>query len=198
VHERFAAAVAQFDAVHRSDPRGDIHGVPAPYALHYHRRLANWIDQLAPDANESLRLAAHCQHLRRWALARSDFPEGRAGYKRWRKELAKKHASEAGAILEEVGYDQTTIDRVGELLLKKGLGSDDDTQLLEDAVCLVFVENELAAFAQKYDEEKLIRVLLKTKRKMSDNAQQRLLAMLPDLTAELQELLERALASELG
>jgi hypothetical protein len=48
------------------------------------------------------------------------------------------------------------------------------TQALEDAACLVFLENEIAAFATQhadYPREKFIDILRKTWRKMSPAAQ---------------------------
>jgi hypothetical protein len=191
---RFAAAVARFDEVHRTDPRGELYGIAAPYAVHYHQRLATWLAKLAPNASESLRLAAHCQHLRRWSLPRGEYPKGRVGYKRWRKDLAKRHAVEAAAILDEVGYGRATCARVGELLQKKDLARDPEVQQFEDAICMVFVESQLADFAKKHDEQKLTRVIAKTHKKMSPAGQQHLAAMLPALPLELRSLVERALS----
>ena len=67
---------------------------------------------------------------------------------------------------------------------------------LEDAACLVFLENEIAGFAEKhagYSEEKYVEILRKTWRKMSPAAQEaaRALALPPAVAA----LLQRALAS---
>ena len=89
--EPFAEAVRRFRAAHDEDPERR--------ALHYHQRLAHWIERLAPDASEPLRLAAHCQHIRRWTLPRDRFAAGRAGYRRWRSTLARFHADEAEHIL---------------------------------------------------------------------------------------------------
>src|SRR5262245_55159089 len=94
--ERFREAVARFEAAHREDPR--LHE-GEPYALGYHRRVAHWVAVLAPDASEALRLAASSQHLRRWTLPRDRFPEGRAGYRRWRSTLMRFHADEAARVL---------------------------------------------------------------------------------------------------
>ncbi len=159
-------AVRRFEERHRRDPR------PAPghartYSKHYHERLAAWVARLAPNASEPLRLAAACQHIGRWELPRAEFPEGLAGYKRWRSELARRHAAEAEEILRAVGYGQDVVDRVRALLLKKGLKADAEVQLFEDAICLTFLENELEDFAEKHDEPKLAGILAKTWAKMS-------------------------------
>ncbi|MCA9623959.1 MAG: DUF4202 domain-containing protein [Myxococcales bacterium] len=165
--EAFRRALARFDEVHQSDPR------PAPldagqtWSAAYHRRLSAWLERLDPEASEALRLAGHCQHLRRFAWPRSDYPPGRAGYKAWRVATAQKQSEEAQAILREAGVAEATIARVGELLEKRGLGRDEDVQRLEDAVCLTFLETELAGFADRHDHTTLLRVLRKTWRKMS-------------------------------
>jgi hypothetical protein len=79
--------------------------------------------------------------------------------------------------LKEVGYDDATIARVGSLLRKRGLKTDPDMQLLEDVICLVFLENYFHDFARKHDEAKLISILQKTWRKMSDRAHRAALAL---------------------
>jgi hypothetical protein len=178
--DRFAAAEAAFAAAHAEDPRlvdGE------PYALRYHEHVARWVDALDPTAPEVVRLAARCQHIRRWLLPRTDFPEGRDGYKRWRSTLAQRHAAEAAQILADVGYDDATIARVGELLIKKRLRTDPLVQLLEDAVCLTFIELEFSAFAAKHDDEKVRQIVRKTWAKMSDHGHTLALALVERLAA---------------
>jgi hypothetical protein len=92
----------------------------------------------------------------------------RAGYLRWRQDLKKFHAQKATAILKKVGYSEDTIDKVVFLLEKKKLKKNEDTQTLEDVICLVFLEYYFEAFAQKHPEEKIIDILQKTWRKMSE------------------------------
>ncbi len=174
---RFDEAVRRFEALHREDPRVALEGgVAIPYSLHYHRRLGHWLGVRAPNASEPLRLSAACQHLRRWTVARDTFPAGLAGYKRWRSHLARFHGDEAAAVLGPLGYDAATIARVRELLIKKGLKSDPEVQALEDAVCLVFIENELAEFAKKHAEAKVLDILRKTWAKMSPEGHSKVLA----------------------
>ena len=63
---------------------------------------------------------------------------------------------------------------------KTGLKTNAGTQALEDAACLVFLENEIGAFATQhadYPREKFVDILRKTWRKMSPGAQQAALGL---------------------
>lgn len=143
-------------------------GVERPRLLVQAERLASWVARLEPGASEALRLAAHCQHLERWKIARTEFPDGRAGYLQWRTRLGRFHAERAREVLAEVGYDDATIRAVETILTKQHLRSNPDSQTMEDALCLVFLEYELDAFMQKYpDEAKAVDILQKTWKKMS-------------------------------
>jgi hypothetical protein len=159
---RFERALAAIDAVHAEDPEQE---GSEPKELVYARRMSAWLGKLAPDASEPLRLAVRCQHLRRWAIARSDYPEGKIGYLRWRKEEALAHAALAGEILGRAGYDD--VKGVQSLIKKERIKHDPEAQLLEDTACLVFLEHELAAFAAKHPETKVVEILRKTWPKMS-------------------------------
>ena len=129
--------------------------------------MTAWLERLAPDASEALRLAARGQHICRWTIPRDSYPMDRAGYLRWRNECKRMHAEKLGEILKEVGYDQATIDRVQSLVRKERLKADPETQLLEDVICLVFLENYFADFSRQHDEAKLIDIVRKTWKKMS-------------------------------
>ena len=121
-----------------------------------------------PEAPESLRLAARCQHICRWEIPRNSFPIGRTGYLTWRNELKKLHAAKAEEILTSVGYEDDVIEEVKFILLKKQLKKNEQTQILEDVICLVFLEFYFDAFAEKHSEEKIIDIVQKTWAKMSD------------------------------
>ncbi len=167
-------------------------GVLRPRLLVQAERLANVIARLEPNASEALRLAAHCQHLERWKIARTEFPEGRAGYLQWRTRLARFHAERARQVLTEVGYDSETIRAVETILTKQHLRSNPDSQTMEDALCLVFLEHELDAFMVKYpDEAKAVEILQKTWKKMSDRAHDAALAL--PLSDAAKRLVGRAL-----
>jgi len=190
---RFQEAIRCFDKANAEDPNKESSdGADVPKELLYARRMSAWLERLAPDASEALRLAARCQHIRRWAIPRSDYPAGREGYKHWRRDLASFHAETAGQILRDVGYDEETIQSVRNLLVKKRLKGDPECQLLEDVICLVFLENTLDKFSALHDDEKMVGVLRKTWVKMSPQghaAARRL--VLPD---RARMLIEKALA----
>jgi len=159
-------AFAAIDAVHAEDPEKDAGG--RPKELVYAERMSAWLDRLSPQASEALRLAVRCQHLRRWAIARASYPEGKTGYLRWRKDESLAHAALAGEILRHAGYDAEAVKRVQSLVKKERIKHDPEAQALEDVTCLVFLEHEFAPFAAKHPEEKLIDILRKTWPKMSE------------------------------
>jgi hypothetical protein len=181
--DRFALALARIDAANAEDPLGK--------ELLYSQRMSAWLDRIEPGASEALRLAARAQHLRRWTIPRSDFPMDRIGYLKWRTTLYRFHADEAAAILREVGYDEQTVARVGSLIRKEGIKQDAEAQALEDVICLVFLENYFAEFAAQHDEEKVVGILRKTWRKMSERG--RGVALGLAMPAEARRLVERAL-----
>ena len=153
--------------------------------------MSKWLAKLAPGASEELRLAVRCQHIRRWAIARSAYPEGKIGYLRWRKEEALAHAALAADILGRAGYDADAVKRVQSLVKKERIKHDPEAQLLEDVACLVFLEYEFAAFAAKHEEAKLIDILRKSWAKMSPQGQAAALGL--KLTAPLRAMVEQAL-----
>lgn len=189
---RFAAAIARFDAENAQDPKTVLcQGAARPHELVYSEWLTDWVLRLAPDASEPLQLAARCQHLRRWEIPRDSHPPNRAGYLKWRQVLKEFHADQAAAILREVGYDNATIQQVRDLNLKRNFPSDPDCRILEDALCLVFLERQFADLAAKATEEKMIAALQKCWAKMTPKARALALA-LPYSNQQLQ-LLQLAL-----
>jgi hypothetical protein len=191
----FERAAALFEEVHATDPRLiDRGGVRRPWSIVYHERLAHWVDALEPRASEPLRLAARAQHLGRWKLPRGEFPAGLSGYKRWRSAAARRHADDAEAILRASGYGDDVVERVRALLVKKGLKLDTEVQLLEDGVCLSFLELELADFARKHEDAKVIDILRKTWAKMSSRGHAAALALAATLPEGARVLVERAVA----
>jgi hypothetical protein len=191
---RFEAAITRLDAANAEDPNTEeANGVTLPKELLYAQRMTTWLHRLAPDASETLRLAARAQHVRRWAIPRRDYPMTRTGYLKWRTTLYRFHADTAGDILREVGYDDAMVATVQSLLRKERLKRNPDMQCLEDVICLVFLESYFANFAPQYDEQKVIDILRKTWRKMSPQGQSaaRGLALPPAAHA----LLEKALAT---
>jgi hypothetical protein len=165
---RFETALRRFAEENARDPNTETaDGVVQPRELLYARRLSDWVVRLCPDASEPLRLAARCQHLCRWEIPRSSYPMTRAGYLHWRANLKKYHAQKAGDILRELGYPEAVVRCVQDLNLKKHFPDDPETRVLEDALCLVFLEYQLADLAVKTAEDKTINALQKSWQKMT-------------------------------
>jgi hypothetical protein len=186
--EKLDAAIMRIDAAHAEDPEKE--GGRAK-ELVYAERMSAWLRKLAPQAGEALRLAVRCQHLRRWALPRAEFPQGKVGYLRWRKEESLAHAALAGEMLAAAGYGAEEARRVQSLIKKERIKHDPEAQLLEDTACLVFLEFEFAPFAPKHPDDKIIDILRKTWAKMSPRGQEEALKL--QLPARLKQLVERAL-----
>ena len=190
---RLREAQARFDRANAEDPnREAVDGEQQPRELVYARRMTATLERFAPDASEAVRLAARCQHIRRWTVPRDTYPDGRDGYRRWRTDLARFHAETAGAILRDVGFGGDTVARVGALLRMERLMADPEVQLLEDVACLVFLQYYLPAFAPRHDADKLAGILRKTWRKMSARGQAAALRL--DLEPGLRELVSRAVS----
>jgi uncharacterized protein DUF4202 len=190
---RFNRTMAAFDAANARDPNQIlIEGTSQPRELVYSQRMTDWLDRLDPSAAEPLRLAARAQHICRWARPRADYPMTRAGYHRWRTDLGRFHAETAGRIMQEAGYDQPEIDRVGSLLRKEHLKTDPEAQTLEDVICLVFLENYFADFAVQHPREKVIEIVRKTWKKMSTRGHEQ--AMRLSFSPTVAELVAEALA----
>jgi hypothetical protein len=181
---RFERTLAAFDAANREDPRleEDDDGHAVPKELLYAQRMSTMLDEFAPDASEALRLAARCQHIRRWTVSRDSYPMNRKGYLRWRTHLKKFHGEQATAIMQTEGYDSDTINQVVDLLNKKNLKRDPEMQTLEDVICLVFLRHYFGEFLTKHSEEKVLSVVAKTWGKMSEAGHAAALpvAFLPD------------------
>jgi hypothetical protein len=166
--EQFEQAVVAIDAANADDPETIVvRGARRPKELAHAELMTERILELDPDADEAQLLAARAHHLRRWSIPRSTFPDGRAGYLRWRTTLNRQHANDVGAILADAGYDSTTIDRVQRIIRKEGLKSDAAVQTHEDALCLVFLETQLLEILDRLGDDKSIDVIAKTLRKMS-------------------------------
>ena len=175
---RFSEAIRRFDEENGRDPHLIfVEGVAQPHELLYARRLTEWVLQLQPDASQPLLLAARSQHICRWLIPRNSYDMTRAGYLRWRNDLKYLHARKSAEVLREVGYDEATLTRVVDLNLKRGLGRDQECQVLEDALCLVTIQYQLAELMQKTDPDKMVGILQKTWKKMSDEARTQALTL---------------------
>lgn len=181
-----------FDTYNKQDPNIMVwEDTSYPAAYFFALQLYNWVTTLNPDASEALLLASRSQHIGRWTSARTSYPEGKAGYLQWRMELAKFHASKAAELLAESGYDLEIIEHVQQIILKKNLRTDPEVQIMENALCLVFLQFQYEEFIHKHDEKKVFRVLQKSWGKMSKPGRDAALAI--SYSKEGKALLEKAL-----
>jgi hypothetical protein len=165
---RFREVIAAIDSANARDPKVvQIDGRAVPAGLLYGQRMSGTLVRMAPDASEHLRIAARGQHIERWTSPRNGYPAGRAGYLKWRNDLKEFHARRLGEVMAAAGYGPDDVARVGALVRKERLRSDPEAQMLEDVVCVVFLEHYLGEFMGKTDEAKLRRILALTWNKMS-------------------------------
>lgn len=174
----FNTAINSFDEANAQDPNKEIiEGKSYAKELVYAKRMTDKLNQFKPDASEALKLAVRCQHICRWEIPRSSYEMNRVGYIQWRNDLKKFHATKAAEILKITGYDEALIDQVEFLVLKKKLKKNAETQTLEDVVCLVFLEHYLDDFSEKSEPEKLMEIIRKTWKKMSEKGQRETLEL---------------------
>lgn len=160
------------DSANAKDPRQDD---GQPEALLYGQRMSTECARLFPEAPEILQIAARGQHVERWVLQRADYPEGRAGYLKWRRDLGAHHAKTVSGFMAEAGYSAEDREAVEKMLRKEGLKRDENVQALEDIICFVFLKWYFTPFAAKHPEEKVQGIVEKTARKMSAEARARVL-----------------------
>lgn len=171
-----------FDAYNMQDPRTvNVNGKSYPTEYFYALQLYNWVRKLEPAASEVLLLASRAQHIGRWKSPRESYPAGKAGYLSWRADLKKFHAETAAQLLTKAGYDENTIASVQRIILKQNIKTDHEVQVMEDALCLVFLEFQYEDFRKEHDEEQVTRIIRKTWKKMSDNGRAAALSLNQDL-----------------
>ena len=169
----FQNASKWIDAENAQDPNHEIYqSVTYPKELLYSNRMYERLMDFYPNASEAIQIASKAQHICRWKIARESYPMDRVGYLKWREDLKKFHAQTTAVILKKAGYSEEFIARVSFLIEKKLLRKDTETQLLEDVICLVFLEYYLDPFVHKHDREKMKNIILKTWNKMSETGHQ--------------------------
>ena len=187
---RFEEVIAAIDAANAADPTTarDV-DTDHPAALLYGRRMSAEIERVFPDASDLLHIAARGQHIERWKMPRSSYPEGRDGYLAWRRAQAAFHADRVGGLMAGAGYSQADRIRVGQMLRKEGIKRDAEVQMLEDVICLVFLRWYFPDFATGRDPEHVRRIVAKTARKMSAEGRARVAAEF-DLPEDLASALD--------
>ncbi|MBB3184109.1 hypothetical protein FHR95_001669 [Halomonas fontilapidosi] len=185
--------LAALDALHAEDPRRvAVNGEPVPQELWHAGRMSAWLEQLHERPDALMQLAVRGQHLQRWEVPRSDYPEGRVGYLTWRRDQGRRAGETTARLMREAGFDDASAEAVARMIRKQGLGREPGTQAVEDCACLVFLENYFGDFSKQIDHDHLIRIVQMTWKKMSPPAHA--LALELPMTAEARALVEEALA----
>lgn len=195
---RLECALAAIDTANRADPNLESFGgeqLPKEYAYSLH--MTRWLFALESAPSERMQIACRAQHIERWTMPRSDYPEGRKAYYQWRQACGRMHGKRAAEIMAGCGYPQEECQRVETILTKRELRKDADTQLLEDVACMVFLEKYFADFYEEkadYDRDKWLRIVRRTWGKMSPRGHEAALKLAEGMPAHLLELLQEALA----
>ena len=191
--ERLPRVLSAIDEINAQDPNlVEVDGLSQPKELLYGHHMTKCLDTYWPDSNELLQIAVRAQHIKRWHLKRTEFEIGKAGYLKWRKEQGKFHAQLTKSIMLDKGFSEEDSEATAAILRKEKLKTNSNTQTLEDVACLVFLTYYFDEFAAKHSEEKIIRIVQLTWRKMSDQAHD--IALSLTLPAHLGSLVQKALA----
>jgi hypothetical protein len=196
-NQRLQQTLDLIDAANSADPNFEtVNSDSYPKELLYGQRMSAWLARVENEPRETWQIAARAQHIRRWEIPRDSYPMDRIGYLEWRKRLYRFHADQAGTIMRQTGYSEAEVTEVQRMLLKSGIKSEPDVQLLEDLACLVFLDHYLNDFVSKHahDEAKLINIVRKTWKKMSERGQSFVGQIA--LTTEAQRLIEKALTKD--
>ena len=189
----FDKTLAALDALHAEDPRQiNVADDTLPQELWHAGRMSAWLERLDPASDALTRIAVRAQHLQRWQVPRSDYPEGRVGYLTWRRDQGQRAAETTAQLMEEAGYSPEQAQQVARMIRKQGLGREAGTQAVEDCACLVFLENYFGDFSKQIDHDHLIRIVQMTWKKMSPRAHE--LALGLPMSDEARGLVEEALA----
>ncbi|UJH92325.1 DUF4202 domain-containing protein [Antarcticibacterium sp. 1MA-6-2] len=191
--DKFEKAISLIDNYNAEDPNTIVdEGKIYPVELLYSERMSQKLLEFRPDASDELQIAARAQHICRWKYPRDSYPMDRKGYLQWREDLKKMHADLTAEILKEAYYEDKFIKRVSFLIKKKLIKKDEESQTLEDVICLVFLQFYFEEFAEKHEDEKVISIIRKTWQKMSAEGHNAALKL--PLSERAGKLVKRALA----
>ncbi|KAF4466538.1 glutamyl-trna synthetase [Fusarium albosuccineum] len=196
----YARGLELIDAAHAEDSRTTpgADGNLVPYELHYARKMTKWLALRCPSASPVLQLACRAQHFRRWEIPRSSYPMTRPGYLTWRTKLKAQAAVQVAELLASSDIQPPIPEedraRIAALIRKENLKSDEETQVLEDVACLVFLDDQFDDFESKsdIDEDKMVGILRKTWGKMGERGRE--LALEMNHSERAKELIGKALA----
>lgn len=181
------------DDINKQDPNFTVlEGKKHAKELLYGHLMTQCLNQYWPQANELLQIAVRAQHIKRWHLKRDEFPIGKSGYLNWRKELGKFHAQTTKQLMIEGNYSEADAEITACIIRKEKLKKNADSQTLEDVACLVFLQYYFDEFAAKHSEEKIIRIVQLTWKKMSEQGHE--IALSLSLPNHLAQLVKKALS----
>ena len=199
---RLQCALDAIDSVNLADPNQEqVNDQWLPKEFAYSQHMTRWLFELEAEPSERMQIACRAQHIERWTMPRKDYPEGRKAYYQWRQACGRMHGRRAAEIMAECGYPPEECERVETILTKRELRQDEDTQLLEDVACMVFLEKYFADFYEDkadYDREKWLRIVRRTWGKMSPRGHEAALKLAEGMPAHLLALLQEALSEPEG
>ena len=197
-----SCALKAIDEANEADPNQEqVDGESLPKEYAYSLHMTRWLFELESQPSPRMQVACRAQHIERWTMPRSEYAEGRKAYYQWRQACGRMHGRRAAAIMAACGFAADECERVETILTKRELRQDDDTQLLEDVACMVFLERYFADFYEKrvdYDREKWLRIVRRTWGKMSHRGHEAALKLAEGMPAHLLGLLQEALADPDG
>lgn len=167
---QYQKAKAKIDQEHSLDLSIQTdNGIEYPAELLYSNRMLSILDLVLPESNNVIKLAAQCQHLKRWQVPRDLYPYDRRGYHEWRRVVMDFQLEQTRIILSEAGIDDADITEITKILHEQGNKLNRDSQVIMDTACLVFLRWYMEPFASKHQNEKVADILKKTMRKMSSH-----------------------------
>lgn len=152
------------------------------------RRVVDWVGRIAAQRGEVAdpvqMIAARAHHLYRWELPRGDAGPGRANYLRWRRAVAEHQGRRLRELCDRCRVPEATTRELCALVAKDPNASPTWGRDHEDALCLAFLEGDLADLLDRLPLDTAQRALRRTWLKMSPTG--RVLA--DDLLASQPEL----------
>ncbi|CVL13137.1 related to CYB2-L-lactate dehydrogenase (cytochrome b2) [Fusarium proliferatum] len=206
----YARGLELIDAAHAQDSRTveAPDGTTIPFELNYAQKMTKWLAPCSParlssTALPKVRTLSSSQvpmltNMHRWEIPRSSYPMTRPGYLTWRAKLKAQAAAQVAELLASPEIQPPIPEedraRVAALIRKENLKADEETQVLEDTACLVFLDDQFDDFEKKsdLDEAKMIGILQKTWGKMGERGRE--LALEMNHSDRAKELIGKALA----
>jgi hypothetical protein len=167
--ELYKKATAEIEKIHASDVTMEMENEKSyPAEVLYCKRILNILDLVDTQGSYAMKLAVQCQHLQRWGVPRSEFTYDRRGYHQWRRKVMEHQLQLTQTVLSRAGVDEADIHWIMKTIEKQGDKSNPEAQIITDTACLVFLKWYMEPFAVKHEHEKVIDIIKKTLRKMSE------------------------------